>query len=295
MPSRSRFAILLACLAALGVPGPSSAVADGSGSVVIANGDQANALAECPAGTKAISGGFLSPDFESRMGAVVRFGSMRTAKKDWRVSAANFGGGPESTGRIDAFAYCQKPPQRVRVVQATAAIEGMNYGSATATCRANEQAVSGGFTSPDFVFGTGAHPLVLSSYRLDSRSWKVDAINTAFDGDLIPPSGNVNVFAFCRKGGPNVVTRSTDSAIPAQQGENSGPLVTTVDAGCPAGSKAVSGGFDAHLAVGELGLNASGPIGSVRLPAGAGWRVKAVSVGELPSTITVQANCERRP
>lgn len=266
------------------------------GSEAITPGGQGKAVATCPPGTRAISGGFLAPGFEAGIAATVRFSSMRTMKRDWAVSAAGFGGPPDADSPIEAYAYCQKPPQRIRIVTATATVQGQSIGSATAACRANEQAISGGFTSPDFLMLGGAHPLVLSSYRLGERSWTIDAINVNFDGPGTPPPGRINAYAFCRKGGPSVFTESTEASVPPVQGTNGMPQVTTVSSHCPEGSRAISGGFNGHLAVGQDELIASGTIGSVRLPGAAGWTGKVVPVGESPtSTVTIQAICQPKP
>lgn len=258
-------------------------------STTIANGESGSAIATCPEGTRAISGGFTAPDFSAggQGGtATVRYSSMRSLKKDWRIDAAGFGGDKPS-GQITAHAYCQKPPLKVRIAKAETVVQGQNVGSVTAMCRPKEQAISGGFLSPDFSLKGGEHALALSSYRADRRSWKVDAINVNFDSpDPSKPSRLVG-YAFCRKGGPKVTTASTDAVI--QPDARGG---TDVDASCPAGSKAISGGFDGHITLSQNGLTAAGPVGSVRLDRATGWRTTAVSVAETPALLTSYAYCQ---
>ncbi len=61
---------------------------------------------------------------------------------------------------------------------------------------------------------------------------------------------------------------------------------------CPRGTRAISGGFDAHIAATADGFSAAGPISSVRLPGATGWQATMTSVSELPGTGTVHAYCQ---
>ena len=250
----------------------------------ITPGTTGSVIAYCPAGTRAISGGFTAPDFDTQGTATVRFGSMRTGKRNWQVDAAGLG---PNAGRIVAHAYCQKPPQGIRIVRATAPIGVQSVAGVTATCRRGEQAISGGFTSPGFALDNGQHAIVLSSYRSNRRSWYVQAFNFTFDEANPTQPGTISAYAFCRrKGGPAVSAHPVDVAV----GE--GDPIKTVDANCPPDTWAISGGFDAHITPLTDGFSAAGPIGSVRLPAATGWQTTFTSVSEAPATGTGYAYCQ---
>lgn len=266
-------------------------VASGAGrsaapaSIAVEPGVATGVTATCPAGTRAISGGFEAPEFDNQGSATVRFGSMRTAKKDWRVDAVGLGG--DRPGRMIAHAYCLKPPLRIRVVTASATIETNSLGGVSASCLRDEQAISGGFTSPDFGLAGGAHALALSSYRVGRGAWRVEGINPTFDEANPAASGRITAYAFCRRGGPHVITRAAEATVDLETG------IRTFDAVCPAGTTAISGGFDGHASVSENGISGAGPISSVRLPSASGWRTTAVPVSENPGTATGYAYCQR--
>ena len=285
----SRLRLCLLTIAAIAGTALSGGVAWGAGrtavpaEATVAGGTTGSVIAYCPRGTRAISGGFAAPDFDNDGTATVRYGSMRTGKRNWQVDAAGLS---ENAGRIVAHAYCQKPPQGIRIVRATAPIGVQSVGSTSAVCAPNEQAISGGFTAPGFSLGNGPNPIVLSSYRSSRRSWYVQAFNFTFDQERASQPGEISAYAFCRRRGPAVSAHSVDVNV------GIGSPIKTIDTPCPPGTWAISGGFDAHITPLADGFSAAGPIGSVRLPAAAGWQTTLTSVSEVPATGTGYAYCQ---
>ena len=249
-------------------------------------GTTGSVIAYCPGGTRAISGSFTAPDFDTQGTATVRFGSMRTGKRNWQVDAAGLG---PNAGRIVAHAYCQKPPQGIRIVRATAPISIQSVAGVTATCRRSEQAISGGFTSPGFALDNGQHAIVLSSYRSNRRSWYVQAFNFTFDEANPTQPGTISAYAFCRhKGGPAVSAHPVDVAV----GEGD-----PIDGRrrLPARHLGDLGRFRRPHRRDRRRFSAAGPISSVRLPGATGWQATLTSVSEPPGTGTVYAYCQPSP
>lgn len=277
-------AILLSALAGSALGAPVGSISSAKpGSVVVPAFGTAGATASCPKGTRALSGGFSAPEFDNNGRATVRYSSTRAGKRSWRVEAAGLG---DSSGPIVAHAYCQKPPLRVRVARATTMLQPNSMGSVTATCRKGEQAIGGGFGSPQFELLGGAHSLALGSHRAGRRAWRVEGFNPQFDESTPVVAGDLSALAFCRRGGPRVFARSTQVSV-----DPSDPPVQ-VDSFCPQGSTAVSGGFDGHIALTQNGFTGTGAVGSMRLPYGSGWRTQVVSVSDQPSTGTGYAYCQ---
>jgi hypothetical protein len=247
------------------------------------------AAATCPAGTRVLSGGFDSPDFDDRGAPVVRYDSTRSTRRIWSVNAAALGG--ENPGRMIAYAYCDAPAGAIRVRSATTLVQSNNFGSVTATCARDEVAIAGGFSAPGFALSGGGHVITLTSKRSGKRAWYADGINPSFEDSMRPQSGALTAVAYCRKGGPNVFARSTTVSVPAADDQGVKKL-TSFDAYCPQGSVAISGGFDGAITPAQDDLRASGALSSFRLPFGVGWRTRAISVSEVGATATGYAYCQ---
>ncbi len=285
-PRGTAFAALAALLAIGGVwPAHGAPRIVGPHQALVASGDSGGANGVCPAGTRAVSGGFDSPGFDDESSSTVRTSSRRAGKRGWRIDAAGFGDG---SGLIVAHAYCERTRGKLSVRTASVPIPPNGVGGVTAVCRGRERAVSGGFSSPGFGIRGGSHVIALTSRRAGKRGWRAEAINPRFDQDSSPLAGSLVAYALCRVGGPQLAVRRETMAIV-------GETPRTVEAICPRGSRAVSGGFDGELAVSGQSFSSSGAIGSVRLPHAAGWRSTAISVAEGGSTqASVFAYCARR-
>jgi len=311
---RAHLRIAIGASAALASVAAAGAVAAGGESSVIPRGHaeaqaqltaQGSAVARCPSG-KVVSGGFSAPGFDKESLPTVRMDSAALGKREWKVDALIFGdggddgsGGPNGpggpapaapVGTIVSHAYCAPAPGRIRVAEATAVIPANSGGSVTARCGRRWRAIGGGFASPDLDPGSGQAVLALSSMRAGRRGWTVGGVNASFGDGSQPQPGSLSAIAYCSKSAPRLIERSQQATVGGQQ-------YRTLDVSCPAGAKAVSGGFDGNL--GPLGedLNVAGAVESYRVRGGAGWTTSAVSVDEaIGATITAFAYClEKQP
>ncbi len=143
-------------------------------------------------------------------------------------------------------------------------------------------AISGGFSTGAFNQRTGPRVLTLSSKRLGTRRWKVQAIylpedDATYSGPLRP--GKLVAYANCaREAALAKVAKRVK--VPAQTRDGEGSLTRSFRVSCPRGSRAVSGGFDGNLTLRGNEGNAAGAVTSMRSRDGRGWRTAAISVSE---------------
>jgi hypothetical protein len=279
-------------MAALGLLGaialgsaPAAAVAPSSPTPVPPGGS-ADAGVQCGGPhSRALGGGFIAPDFSPQNNiATIRTRLVRTSRHAWGVSATSLG---SETGGILPLAYCSKLKGKQVTAAASATVGANEPGTATATCPTGYRAVSGGFDSPNFDVNGGGHVLTLTSMRVGDNAWQVSGVNPDFGGGVTP--GQLVAYAYCLKGRPAITTVSTDATATLTD-------LVNVDAVCPAGTRALSGGFDGHITVDQNGLNAAGTINSYRLSARSGWRATATNTGsDQPAKVTSYAYCEPKP
>jgi hypothetical protein len=161
---------------------------------------------------------------------------------------------------------------KLKTASDTATLEGAGgVGSATAVCEAPAKAVSGGFESSDAVTA-GALPL--DSLRTGKRAWVTRGQN--FSADPQP----LTSFAYCRAQKKLKTVTETETLSP-------GAGTRTVEATCPAGTKAISGGF----AVGRESGPGHLPFASYK----SGKRSWAVSTEHLvgSESLSAQVNCRK--
>jgi hypothetical protein len=161
---------------------------------------------------------------------------------------------------------------RVAVPQASA-------GTVTAVCPHGSKAVSGGFATPGFSATGGSQVIVATSRRVGQRRWRVVGFNASSD----PGTGTLVGYAYCERGAPRLETRSVTQQVSPTQ-------ILSFDTACPAGARAISGGFDGHF-VGGADPNAGPAVDSFRSQHGAAWRTTAVSAGDQSGTATGYAYC----
>ncbi len=158
-------------------------------------GAQAEASATCRSQTTLASGGFQTLDSlgASEMNAFV---SRRSGGSGWRIAVVN---NAPQTSTLSAFAYCQLDGKvKERVSQAP--IGSNANGSATAGCHADEELISGGYTTnpaTDWFNASGPDLFYGESYRSARRSWTVSAHNYSNVG------GTLTAIAYC--GGKSTV------------------------------------------------------------------------------------------
>ena len=121
--------------------------------------------------------------------------------------------------------------------QSARTIPGRQSGSATAHCARGSETVSGGFATPAFdPQGNGPAIFTQTSMRKRTRHWKSTGANLGnSDGKLL-------AFAYCDLHSPGLKVRSHGTTV-------TGGQTGSVEAKCPKGSEAVSGGFSQNGAI----------------------------------------------
>jgi hypothetical protein len=113
-----------------------------SASKTLGDDDDTSVSARCKKGGEAVSGGFVTGDFENE--ELQPYESRRTGKRRWTVSATNFGPG---ANELTAIAYCaqHKLGLKAKSAEDTTTEQG-SLVFAEARCRKGTKAVSGGFS-----------------------------------------------------------------------------------------------------------------------------------------------------
>jgi hypothetical protein len=154
--------------------------------------------------------------------------------------------------------------------------------AASASCPSGLQAVGGGFSAP---FNPAVQLVVTESYRSSFDTWHV----SAHDANGGP--GAVTVFAYCRRNNRSVTDVSATGTVPAGFGQNA-----KVEADCPPGVPAISGGFEIQSGPGasQLAVPVSsiggGPVAGGTPPVG-NWQVTALNDGSSARTMTTHVYC----
>jgi len=151
-----------------------------------------SATAKCPRGTKAVSGGFDTPDFvvtgdyenDSR---ITPYASRRQGGRKWTVEAANYAG---AEGTLVASVYCREG-HALDKKKKTVTVEGDPatgvVGEAVAKCPKGTRVVSGGFDLG------GAEGDLLASRKRGGRKWLASA-SVGF-----PLTRELTTFAYCEQ------------------------------------------------------------------------------------------------
>jgi hypothetical protein len=142
--------------------------------------------ARCPRGTKVASGGFDNPEFFNGPGGtlIFPFESMKTGKREWSVSARNFG----DPGQLVAQVNCHERKGLKTAVEDTF-IGSPGVHDAVAECAPGRRVVSGGF---DYSLQPSEGAFVFSSHKIGKRSWEVEALDLEADATL-------TAYAYCEK------------------------------------------------------------------------------------------------
>jgi hypothetical protein len=254
----------LAVAATAGIAG--GALKTKQAEVSVAPSETESATATCKKGTRAVSGGFNAPGFDSN-GAndtyVQTFGSLRSAKRAWTSTANNFYL-EEDAGTLVDYAYCSDDLPRLKARSKSATIPDGEVQSLTARCPRGGEAVSGGFDAEisGDIFD-GAFPV--ESRRAGRRSWIVTAQAFGFPAEL-------TAYAYCAKHKlglkSKVETQTTSEASTNLSGE----------VRCGKHQKVISGGFSGSFDV-EAGGTLVEPFESQR----AGRRVWRASTAAYAS------------
>lgn len=179
----------------------------------------------------------------------------------------------------------KKPKGLGPVVTATATGNSVStpgqISTADAVCPSGLQAVGGGFSAP--FDGTNAVG-VTSSYRSSTSTWTVSGVDQG-------GSGSVTSYAYCRRSKPAITNFSASSPLASGFGHN-----TLVEADCPPGVPAVSGGF--QTSTGPLPAQAvtvESSAGGGPVPGGTPsvgyWHVTAENNAGGAQTVTAHVYC----
>ncbi|HEX2358872.1 MAG TPA: hypothetical protein VHH72_03545 [Solirubrobacterales bacterium] len=152
------------------------------------------ATATCPAGSRAVSGGFESPGFDLTSGHVLPLTSMRVGDKSWQVTGVNpdFGAGV-SPAQLIAYAYCLKGKPPITTVSVDVLVVGEGFTPADVNCPSGTRALSGGFDGHPVIDQSGFNAAgSVESYRLSGRTgWRTNAVQAGEQ-----PS-TVTTYAYC--------------------------------------------------------------------------------------------------
>ena len=243
-----------------------------SKSFSVAGGETRQGVASCPIGRTAVSGGFYAPLTEFGP-AMVALDSTREGTRQWRLRARNLGGG----GTATAYVYCaQNDPGLVTRSAQFTVPGGGKRGGANAQCQPGEEAVAGGFDSPE------ANTYLMASRRTDIRTWRVILYNPGADPH------QYTVFAYCDRHEPGLKSRGT--TITTSETER---FHQSAVARCRSTEELRSGGFHVEFsrAVDELDTDDIGIVHGSRRSGELGWQATAFAVIGHPK-LTAFAYCK---
>jgi hypothetical protein len=149
--------------------------------------EDGSAIATCPKGTKAISGGFDNPEFGKGGSAILPYESRRLSKREWIVSGVNFA----DPGTLVAQVVCRKG-KKVKTASDSDFADHADTYSPVAGCPRGARAISGGFDSTLPPDGSIDGPFVYSSKKEGKRSWEV----SYFD---FLAAATFTAYAYCEK------------------------------------------------------------------------------------------------
>jgi hypothetical protein len=159
------------------------------------------AVATCPKGSEAVSGGFSSPN-TARQGraATYPFTSKRVGDRRWKVRAIN--NDSEHRRTLKAFAYCDKREPGLDVQSDKVAVPDRDKRTLDLSCRDGEKPLSGGYASTLLPGGRGA-AFTFTSRPISGDRWRMSAFGTMAGGGAKPvrrraTAGTLTAYVYCR-------------------------------------------------------------------------------------------------
>ena len=222
-------------------------------------GTTASATARCPAGTRAISGGYDPTNVFHPNGsgtALLVNTSRRLGPRAWKVTAYQLGGGDpvELTATANCGRQLRRPMVHIKRISISATSTDPNPGNATAHCPHHFFAVSGGFHIS--INGRSTNPsdsppvsLVIGS-RAVARAWAVTGARVGTG------RSRLTAFAYCYPVRP--IGMPKVGVIHARTPIRNDNMRTPR---CPRGTYAVSGGYSARFPMGP-GQGSAIPVSS---------------------------------
>ena len=150
--------------------------------------------------------------------------------------------------------------------------------SVSATCKADRRVVSGGFKAerdPDAL--SNPDLLVTASRRAPGRKWTITAANESIAGDL-------TAYVNCRDRRLRTATETVE--LPAG-------ATDTMKASCPAGTKAISGGYEATPADFVAPTTPFMRTSASRRSGPRGWKASVFNNGNEGGEVKVYVHCRR--
>ena len=287
----------LALAAAAAVALPTAATAHGagqaSGTSPVPAQSLGSSVATCRPGTGVVANGFDAPAFApgDNAASVARISSRRVGARKVATDAFNFGG---QAGDIVSLAYCARSGKAIRVKSNSVLVPPQSEGSSVASCPRGSRALGGGFEAPGFSNAGGPEIITVTSMRAGKRGWMVTGFNLPPEdsgqgggSQVAGRPGVLVAYVYCAKGHPKLVSTSRQAVI------LTGGL-TTVDAVCPHGARALGGGFDGNLQASGRDISAAGAIASMKVAGGRAWSISALSISDTtPAITTAYAYCLR--
>lgn len=256
-----------AASAAKQVKGKPGKLAGRSTSVSLPPHQLGTAVATCPAGAKAVGGGFVGEPGGVEPTVVTE--SRRGGPRSWIVSGLRASALTTTNGQLTAVVRCRPGAPKITEVAASTTIPAATgpgdhpSGAVTATCPGRRHAISGGFASEADAKNALAVLPQQSQRTAGGKAWTVAASHNN------PAARQLTAYAYCARAS---VKKASDAV------SLTGDLTTkSADAG-PCGARSpVAGGFVTSKATLANGGDIVFVLSS--LPHGGGWRTTGLHSG----------------
>jgi hypothetical protein len=162
---------------------------------------EATAIATCPNGLKAISGGFRLPHLVPGQTSTFLTEADRFGKHQWVVTGVRSSATASSDGFVTAYGYCSKGPtprQKTKTVPALSSARPTSVVTAdTDGCAKGTKPLSGGVRAPYTQIPSGSRGLALvTDSLLIGSAWRVSALPFGTEGVSLPVS--LTSIVYCR-------------------------------------------------------------------------------------------------
>ena len=247
---------------------PAGAVVTRSTTIQLPPHQLLTATATCPAGTRAVGGGFSGAPGGIEPTVVTT--SRRSGARSWIATGLRASPLTTATGSLTAIVRCRSGAPKISEIAASTTLPAATgpgdhpRATTTATCPGKRRAISGGFSSQ-------ADPtqaltvLAEDSHRISKgRSWSFTASHNN------PAPRQLTAYAYCARA--RVGSKSGSASL-------TGDLTTkSADSQpCGGGRSPISGGFVASPATLANGGNSVFVLAS--MPQGGGWRATGMHSG----------------
>ncbi len=159
------------------------------------------AVAECPKGSEAVSGGFSSPgNADKGEDATYPFTSKRVGNRKWKVKAIN--NDSAKRRKLKAFAYCDKSEPRLYAKSDRVAVPDADKRTLDLACRDGDAPLSGGYSSTLRDAGRSA-AFAFTSRPISNDRWRVSAFGNGGSAAKLASrrasAGTLTAYVYCRR------------------------------------------------------------------------------------------------